>query len=154
LSRICFFLDFVLIQLQFSYPFLFSFFIGLLGIATYSTVYPPDLNEGLTGVLTSFGLGNVIRYYFDPDHTGSLPVATLIMMVVTFVMSFILLDAGFEIGKLVSSLEFTSAASSTTGAYTLRVDNIPKNVHDAKIVCFFLFYFYFILFLYYIIHYV
>jgi hypothetical protein len=105
----------------------------LFGLAAYLGLYVPDSSEGLTGILTSLSLGNVIRYYFDPSHTGPLPVTTYVLIIITFGSSFIFLYAGFQINKLVSSMKFNEAARLSTGAYSIRVDGIQLT--NAKEVC-------------------
>jgi hypothetical protein len=106
----------------------------LLGVAAYASIYVPSLSEGLTEVLTSFSMGNMIRYYFDENNTGKLPSTTLIIVVVAFIFSFLFLSASFRIMKYVSSANFNQGSSLSTGMFSIRVDGLPKKLKDSEYV--------------------
>jgi hypothetical protein len=108
--------------------------IGLLGVAAYASLYIPSFSDGITELLTSFSLGNVIHYYFDPTHTGALPTTTIIIIGVAFVFSYIFLSAGFRIMKYVSSMEFSGGSALSAGMFSVRVDGLPKDLKDSVTV--------------------
>jgi hypothetical protein len=107
--------------------------IGLLGIAAYASLYFPHINEDFTEIFVSLSLGNVIRYFFDSENKY-LPSTTLIIVAVTFMFSFLFLNAGFRIMKYVSSLNFNNGAALSAGIFSIRVDGLPKDLKNSKYV--------------------
>jgi hypothetical protein len=124
----------IFLKFSFSYPFVFSFLIGLFGIAAYSSLYVPHVTEGLTEILTSLSLGNTIRYYFDSTHVGNLPGTTLAFALIACIFSYVFLGAGFRVLKFVSSMNFNNSGTLSAGRYSVRVEGLPKDIKDSKIV--------------------
>jgi hypothetical protein len=97
---------------------------------------PPELD--VTNILTSMTLGNVIRYYYnDPINTGTLPAKCIVFGALSIIFSFIFLHAGCEILKYVSSMKFSNGGTFSVGQFSIYVENLPKDLMDAKKVFFF-----------------
>jgi hypothetical protein len=98
----------------------------------------PDWSKGITGLLTSMTLGNVIRYYYDDlINTTLLPARCIIFGGLSIICSVIFLNAGFKIMKYVSSIKFNNGSTFSVGRFSICVENLPLDLKDAKKVFFF-----------------
>jgi hypothetical protein len=113
------------------------------------SIASPDWSKGLTGLLTSMTLGNVIRYYYDdPINTTLLPAKCIIFASLSIICSIIFLTAGFKIIKYVSSIKFNSGGTFSVGRFSICVENLPLDLKEAEPVFFIFFYFLFLLHLF------
>jgi hypothetical protein len=101
-------------------------------VIAYLSLHIPKLEDGVTRIITSLTLGNLLYYYFDEENSKTFPLNSFILGGFMILFSLVNLFATFSIMKFVSSNKFNCAGSFFTGSFSLRVDNLPKDLNTVS----------------------